>query len=145
MFLSAHIVAGLIIGKVTNNYPLAIASSILIDLDHLIPYIKHGVVLDLKKFWKTIINPIDLYGKSRNCTHSLFTWAVTSGIIFLIDINAGIIVSVSYLGHLLLDALDNSDLNPFYPLKYNVIGPIGYFSSSEVIFTLLLFIVFLII
>ena len=57
----------------------------------------------------------------------------------------GIIVSLGYLSHLLLDLFDGSDFYPFYPLKYNVRGPIGYLSKVELCFALFLFIIFLII
>lgn len=146
MFISAHIAAGLIIGKITHNYPLALAGALLIDIDHLIPYIKHKIIYNPKKFWKTVTNPLDPYGSQRNYLHSFFTWIVISAIAsFLINFNIGLILSISYLSHLILDMLDGSDFYPFYPLKYNFIGPIKYLSKYEFLFTLFLFVIFLIV
>ncbi len=71
-----------------------------------------------------------------------FTWAIISIIIFLIDFRIGIIFSLAYLSHLILDLSDNAD---FYPLKFNIKGPIKYFSIQEVILTLILLIVFILI
>jgi hypothetical protein len=145
MFVAAHIVAGLILGKITNNYPLALASALLVDVDHLIPYIKHKVIYSPKKFWKTVTNPVDRYGNQRNYLHSFITWSILSVVIFLINFKLGIILSLGYLSHLLLDLIDGSDFYPFYPLKYKFIGPIPYFSKYEFVFTLLLCIIFLVV
>jgi hypothetical protein len=143
MFIFAHIVAGLIIGKITGNYLLALAVSLLIDIDHLIPYIKNKIIFSPKKFWQIITNPSDPYGNQRNYLHSFFTLVVISLIALLIDINMGFIISITYLSHLFLDMLDASDFYPLYPLKYNLIGPIKYLSKSEFVFTFLLFIIYL--
>ena len=40
MFVVSHVLMGMIIGKVTGNYEAAIATSLLIDSDHIVPYIK---------------------------------------------------------------------------------------------------------
>jgi len=142
MTLGAHILAGLIIGKVTNNYPLAMAGSLLIDVDHLFPYIKHKLIFNPKKLWETVTRESDDYGNQRNYLHSLFTWAIVSAISFLIDFNVGGVISLAYLSHLFLDLIDGADFFPFYPLKYKFIGPIKYFSKAEIIFTLILAVVF---
>ena len=57
MFIVAHAAAGLIIGKVTNNYPIALVGSLVIDIDHLVPYVKHKVIFNPGKFWKTVTDP----------------------------------------------------------------------------------------
>jgi membrane-bound metal-dependent hydrolase YbcI (DUF457 family) len=144
MFVGAHIVAGLVIGKITHNYPLALASALLIDVDHLIPYVKHKVIFNPKKFWKVVTDPSDPYGNQRNYLHSFFTWIIVSAVFFLIDFRIGIVISLGYLSHLVLDLLDGSDFYPFYPFKYNFIGPVKYLSKHEILFTLALFIIFLI-
>ena len=53
MFFFAHLLTGLIIGKLFGNYTVALLGALLIDLDHLIPYIKHKVIFGFKKFWKS--------------------------------------------------------------------------------------------
>lgn len=144
MFIFAHLAAGLIIGKLTHNYPLALAAALLVDVDHLIPYVKHKVIYSFKKFWKTITDPSDPYGGQRNYLHSFITWIAVSLIAFLINFNIGLIISISYLSHLFLDMLNSSDFYPLYPLRYKFTGPIEYFSRKELIFTLALFVIFLV-
>lgn len=145
MFFFAHLFAGLIIGKLFGNYIIALLGALLVDIDHLIVYAKHGILFNPKKFWKTITNPLDPYGNQRNFLHSFFTWIIISAIIFLIDFRIGIIFSLAYLSHLILDLLDGSDFYPLYPLKFNIKGPIKYLSMQEWIVTLILLIVFILI
>jgi len=145
MFILAHLAMGLIIGKITGNYPIALAGALLIDIDHLIPYIKHKLIFDLKKLWKTITNPDDLYGNQRNYLHSIFAFILINFLVFLFDYRIGIAFSLGYVSHLFLDMLDNSDFYPLYPLKYNIKGPIKYLSKTEFILTLFLFIIFFLI
>lgn len=142
MFFLAHLAIGLIIGKLTQNYSVALASALLIDIDHLIPYIKHKVIFNSKKFWKTVTNSHDSYGNQRNYLHSIFAFISINLGIFLFDYRIGIVFSLGYLSHLLLDALDSSDFHPFYPIKWNVRGPIKYLSKTEFAFTLILFVIF---
>ena len=143
MFIGAHIAAGLIIGKITHNYSLALTGALLIDVDHLIPYVKHKVIFSPKKFWKTVTNPSDPYGNQRNYLHSVFTWMLVSAMVFLIDYNVGLVLSLAYLSHLVLDLLDGSDFYPFYPFKFRFIGPVKYLSKYELLFTLVLFAILL--
>lgn len=145
MFLLAHLFVGLIIGKIFGNYVVALLGALIIDIDHLVPYIKHKIIFRPKKLCKTITNPKDPYGNQRNYLHSVFLWAVISIIIILINFNIGLIFSLAYFSHLLFDALDNSNFYPFYPLKYNLKGPIGYLSVREFMFTLILLILFLVV
>lgn len=109
MFLGAHIAAGLIVGKITGNYPAALISTIIIDIDHIIPYIKHGIIFDLKKLWKTTLNPYDPYGNQRNYLHSIFMWFAISVLAILIHYEIGFVICLGYLTHLILDLLDGSD------------------------------------
>ncbi|OGJ00890.1 hypothetical protein A3I95_02210 [Candidatus Nomurabacteria bacterium RIFCSPLOWO2_02_FULL_44_12] len=62
MTLPSHIALGLIIGKVTGNYGLAISTSVLIDCDHFISLYKHGVLRSFKEFWKAETNPEGVCG-----------------------------------------------------------------------------------
>ena len=144
MFILAHLAAGLIIGKISGNYPASLIGAIAIDLDHLAPYIRHKVLFNPKKFWKIITNPKDPYGNQRNFLHSLIAWISISSIFIIINFNVGIIFSLGYLSHLLLYLMDSSDFYPFYPFKLNIRGPIKYFSKFEFLFTAALFIVFFI-
>lgn len=146
MTLPSHIIAGLIIGKLTGNYPLAIASSTLIDVDHLQSYIKSGVILKPKLFWKTITDQADPYGDQRGYLHNLAIFFFTSAILFIAFSYAILPLILGWFGHLLLDMLDNSDYWPFYPKKWlNLKGPIIYASFQEVIFAIFLIVIYFLI
>lgn len=144
MFITAHVLAGLIIGKLTGNYGLAIASAVLIDVDHLIPYAKHRVLLSPKKLWGVVTDPEDPYKNQRNYLHSFITWGLVSAIALLIDPRIGLIFMLGYLSHLILDLLDGSDFTPFYPFGSSVKGPIGYLSVHEFVFTIALLMVYVV-
>ena len=145
MSLPTHLVAGLIIGKLLGNYPLALFGALAIDLDHIAPYLKHNVLFNPKKLLKTITDQNDPYGNQRNFLHSLFVYVIISTLLIIVDFRLGLILSLAYLTHLVIDALDAADFYPFYPnRKINFRGPIGYFSKQEFLFTFFLFLIFLI-
>ena len=103
MWPGTHIVAGLIAGKLFGNYTLAILVSIVIDFDHIIIYIKHNIIFKPKELWKAITVEEDPYGYQRNFLHNIFTWAIISGITIFINKPIGLVISASYLFHLILD------------------------------------------
>ena len=144
MWLGANIAIGLIVGKLTANYTYALIGAVAIDLDHAIPYLRHKILFQPKKLWQAMINREDPYGSQRNIMHSFITWAVISVIIFLIDRTAGFVISIAYLAHLFLDLADSSDFRPFFPINWNVRGPIKYLSRTEIMITVALFVIFLI-
>lgn len=115
------------------------------DLDHLAEYIQHKIILSPKKIWQAITSPEDPYGNQRNFLHSFFAWLPVSAIAIAINLSAGLIFSIAYLSHLLLDLIDSSDFHLFYPLRLNIRGPIKYLSKSEILFTAILFFIFFII
>jgi len=119
---------GLIIGKVTGNYPAALVGALAIDLDHLIPYLKHKVLFDIKKLWKTITDPNDPYGNQRNYLHSFFSLIIIGLVSYILfNTNLAIAFFLGYLSHLVLDALDQSDFYPFYPIKLKIKGPFNIY------------------
>lgn len=133
---------GLIIGKVTGDYPTAIISSTAIDIDHLIPYVKNKIIFDFKAIMKTAHRADDT---SRSILHSFFALVILSGLVAIFNFRTGLIFALGYLSHFLLDALDDSDFYPFFPIKkFNTKGFIGYFSKLELIFTLGLFLIWFI-
>lgn len=144
MIIITHALTGLIIGALTKNYLFALIGSLFVDLDHLIPYIKNGILFNLPKLWKTITSPEDPYGNQRNILHSIFGFIVISGAFILINKGNGLAFSIGYFSHLILDALDGSIFYPFYPIKkFELKGPITYFSIVEIIIILILLVVFL--
>lgn len=144
MSIGSHIVAGLLIGKLTGDYTTSIIASLIIDIDHFIPFIKHKVILSPRKLWEIVTNKDDPFGNQRNYLHSIFAWVPISIIAILINFNVGIVISIAYLVHLLLDALDSSDFYPFYPMKWNLKGPVEYLSGGEFVFTLIMLLIYLI-
>ena len=142
MFIFAHLAAGLIVGKSFENYTPALIGALVPDLDHIIPYIQHGIFFSPRKFWKTATNPKDRYGNQRNYLHNIIVWAIISVPVIMFDFKIGIVFSLAYLSHLFLDLLDSSDFRPLYPMKFSIKGPIGYLSKSESFITLILFLIF---
>lgn len=141
MYSTAHVAAGLIIGKITGDYPTAIIGATAADFDHLIPFVKNKVLFSFKKIWHATTNDGD---SSRNYLHSIFSWALISGVIMLFNLQVGLIFSIAYLSHFILDLLDNTDFWPFYPWKkINIKGFVGYFSKREFLFTVALVLVYL--
>ncbi len=143
MYSTTHLALGLIIGKISGDYPAALIGSLAIDIDHLIPAIKNKKSFNLKKFWN---KTKDYKDSSRSYLHSLFSWFLISLIIFFFDSDFAIIFSIAYLGHFVLDALDNSSFYPFYPFKnFDIKGFIPYYSFRELVFSIFLFVIFLLI
>lgn len=135
MTLPTHVILGIIIGKITGDYPTAVLSSTLIDSDHLYSYVKSGVVKNPNKFLKTIMSEDDPYGNQRGFLHNVIVCSLISlGCLILLG-QTGIVIIAGYLSHLCLDALDNSDYWPFYPNKsVNLKGFIHYGTWQEIIF-----------
>ena len=145
MFFPAHLAAGLIVGKLSGDYAPALMGALLIDVDHLTTYARHGILFSPKKFWRAITNPEDPYGDQRNFLHSFITLGFLSVVYFVYSSIFFGIFLFGYATHLLLDLLDGSDFYPLYPLRINFKGPIKYLSSAEFVVTLALFGVFLVI
>lgn len=144
MFLFAHLVVALIIGKLGGSYLWALIGTFFADIDHFISYARHGVLFKPKLLWKAVTSESDPWGDQRNILHNLFIWALISCIFLFIDLRIGIIFSLGYLSNLALDSMDKSDYYPFYPSKKIVIrGPIGYLSREEIVFTLMMLVLFL--
>lgn len=146
MTLPTHFMLGMIIGKITGNYPAALASSVLIDLDHLQSYITHGVILKPKKLWYALTDQVDQWGDQRGIFHNVIFFGIVAIFLCILGGAVGKVVTIGYLGHLLLDALDNSDYWPLYPnKKINLRGPIKYGSIQELVFFIVLLIIFIVI
>ena len=139
MTIPTHLALGLLIGKVSGNYEIALLVSMAPDMDHFVSYARHGVLLHPKKFWKTVTDVNDPWEDQRSFLHNIVVWLILSLIAILLNKTAGIVFTSAYFGHLLLDALDNSDYYPFYPKKFRIKGPVVYNSKGEfVLFAILL-------
>lgn len=144
MTLPTHFLLGMIIGKVTGNYPAAIASSVLIDLDHLQSYVSHGLITKPKKLWQALTDQKDPWGDQRGIFHNIIFFGIVAVLLVILGGIIGKIIVLGYLGHLLLDTLDNSDYWPLYPNKsINFRGPIKYGSLQELVFFIMLLIIWI--
>ncbi|MFA4942733.1 MAG: metal-dependent hydrolase [Patescibacteria group bacterium] len=137
MYSTAHLAAGLIIGKLTGDYPTAIIGAVAIDLDHLIPHVKNKIIFNLKKMLEVAKST---HESSRSYLHSFLALIVLTGVIAWFNLKVGMVFCLGYLSHFLLDAIDDDDFYPLFPyLKFNTRGFIGYYSKAEFIFTIILF------
>ena len=145
MLYPTHIALGLIIGKLSGDYSTAMIATFIPDLDHLRAYFKRGVLFTPKEIVKASISQNDEFGEQRSWLHSLLGWIIISAFILLINFKLGLIFSIAYLGHLVLDALDRCGFHPFYPSRYiKLKGPVPYASWYEFSLIILLFSIFLI-
>lgn len=146
MLLPTHLAAGLIIGKLTDNYAAAFIGSTIVDLDHLLAFYRSHVLLKLRKIIAATTNQNSIVTNQRNYFHNIIFFLVVSIIILTINFKIGLVFSLAYLSHLVLDALDDQGYFPLYPSKkISLRGPIKYFSKQEIIFALVLFFIFLIV
>ena len=136
MFWLAHFCVGLLIGKILGNYPVALVVSLGIDVDHMYSYAKGGILSNPRAFWSYVTNREGKQiARKDYFLHSVFSWLLLSGVFFFMDGYIGLVFFVSYFFHLLLDALDSSDMHPFYPFRFKIRGPVGYFSKTEFFIT----------
>lgn len=145
MFLPTHLAAGLIIGKLTGDYPAAVTASLAMDLDHLFAYYRAGILFKFKSILKAV-EGYDIGLPQRNFFHNIFFFIIVSALAFVIDFKTGLVLSLAYFCHLAMDSMDNSNYYPFYPdKKINLHGPVKYFSAQDMILSVVLFIIFLLI
>jgi membrane-bound metal-dependent hydrolase YbcI (DUF457 family) len=133
-FLS-HILAGLIIGKITDNFTLAIIGSLIVDIDHLISFYRHGILFNIKKLIKETLDETDKWNDQRSFFHNIFVLIIISLIVMFFSLKSGLIILSAFFIHLVLDALNKTYLYPLYPIKkFAITGFIKYNSKQEIIF-----------
>lgn len=143
MLISAHLAAGLVLGKIFDNYPLAVIGATFLDLDHAISYLKSGLIFRPRELAETLSKREDDYGDQRNLLHNFIAFLLISSLGLIADGHLGLVFALAYLSHLVIDLLDSSDSFPFFPNKHiNIKGPIRYFSKEELIFTCALLLIF---
>ncbi len=142
MYATTHLALGLIIGKISGDYSAALIGSLAIDIDHLFPAIKEKRFFNIREYWRRSRSYL---GGDRSYFHNIFSLLFFSIVLYFFDARFAIVFAIAYLGHFLLDALDNSDFKPFLPLKnVNIKGFIPYYSKQELMFSLVLFFVFIV-
>jgi len=143
MTLPTHILAGLIIGKITGNFTVALVGSLIIDLDHSISYFKHGILFKPRELSRAMLRRADQWGDQRSFLHSIFSWIIISVLLLTTNLIFGLVFSIAYFFHLVFDILDSANFYPFFPFKKFVIkGFIEYYSKQEIIFDICLILVF---
>lgn len=139
MTIPTHALAGLIIGKITGNYPAAIAGSLVIDLDHTVSYFRHRILFNPRELVKATLTRNDPWTDQRHFLHSIFSWVVISGSLVVLIPHIGVPFAAAYFFHLVLDAIEKSGLYPFFPYKTIALkGFITYASIQELLFAMLL-------
>ncbi len=143
MYSTAHLAAGLIVGKLTGDYPTAIISAVAIDLDHLIPHVKNKIIFNVKEMLRVAKST---HESSRSYLHNFIALIVLTVVVCLFNLRTGLVFGLGYLSHFLLDAIDDDDFYPLFPWKkFNTRGFIGYYSKAEFVFTIILFGVYFVI
>ncbi len=146
MTTPTHILAGLVIGKMTGHYAVAIVASNIMDLDHLLAYRRGGVLFKPLKMFKHMTEPKDTLGDQRGILHNVFVAAVVCAIIAWLFPPAGLAVTLGYFTHLLFDALDGSRYWPFYPNQtIELNGPVSYCTWKEGVLALGLILAFFVV
>lgn len=144
MTIPTHILAGLIIGSITGDYRTALAGSVLIDLDHTISFVRHGILWKPRQLIKALSDETDPWGDQRNFLHTVPSLVILSGALISLNFRVGMVFSVAYFFHLVFDALDNTGFYPFYPSRRFRIrrGLVPYYSKRELAFEACLLLVF---
>lgn len=137
----AHPIVGVILGNYFGHFWYFIVGSVFPDIDHLF-------VLASKKIFspKVIINSLRFEKKynlsfKTKYVHSLFGAIVLSLPVALFDIKGGLAFFIGYAIHLLMDWPDIDDKYFLYPLRKKFSGLLPIFSTTEIIFTIILFLI----
>lgn len=86
-------------------------------INHIPPYALFGVI-------GATLPDIDLILgiKHRTFTHSLLALFLSTMVVMVIDFNIGIVFSISYLSHLILDSFTKMGVPWFYPFSKKYYG-----------------------
>lgn len=134
MTLPTHAITGLLIGTITGHPIVGLIAGCFPDIDHVYSYVKHGYLKNWKTFYKNAFGKEDVSGDQRNILHNIFIAALICLIGFIAAPLFFVTFSLSYVSHLLLDALDTSDYFPLYPSRIiNIKGFIDFYSHQEVV------------
>lgn len=138
MLILTHLLFGLFLGNLLGNMLLVAIGAVLVDIDHVYTYIQRGTIFYPRKLWISMFSSHDPYGPVRTVAHSLFAWLIVTIVVSLVNKQYASFVSIGYLSHLLLDAIDNDDIRLMFPLKGNIRGPVVYNSRVEYMINVIL-------
>jgi hypothetical protein len=133
-----HLILGIILGNLTNNYLPFILGSIIPDIDHIYIILKHK--LYKKNFLDTFKNE-EKY-KIRYKTpliHSILGLIILSSIFYFITLNqlSSIYFASAYFLHLLMDWPDKDIKYYLHPFKIKFSGFLPIWSKTEKILTII--------
>lgn len=135
-----HSIVGITAGNYSGYFWYWFLGSIIPDIDHLWMLYRHKIfsrekIIDSMRFEEK-------YGINYKTKyiHSVFGAIIFSAPVFLIDATGGFYFFIAYLGHLLLDWLDQDIKYYLYPLKIKFRGFLPIWSYPERIFTIFLLI-----
>jgi len=138
MLLITHLLFGLFLGKLLGNILLVAIGAVIVDIDHVYMYLQSGMIFYPRKLLASMLAPHDPYGTQRTVAHSLFAWIVVTIALALVNKQYAGFISIGYLSHLLIDAIDNDDMQLMFPLKGHIRGPVVYNSRVEYIIDVIL-------
>jgi hypothetical protein len=138
MLLLTHLLFGLIVGKISGNMLLVAIGAVLVDFDHIYAFIKSGIIFYPRKLWESVFSAHDPYGEVRTVAHSLLAWIIVTIAVMLVNKEIGAFISIGYLSHLMLDAIDGSDMELMFPLRGHIRGPVVYNSRAEYLINVVL-------
>ena len=135
MLFVTHLAAALHVAAWTGHPLAALIGTLLPDIDH---FLKSRHAVNLKKLMKYSLTPTTAY-PPRPYFHNWIALACFGALAFLIHPASGVAFALAFAVHLILDAIDHTDLRPFFPFRMNIRGPIRYNSFAEhlLAFTLL--------
>ena len=139
----AHPIIGVTLGNYFDHFWYFFIGSVFPDIDHLF------VIVSQKIFsFKDIIGSLRFEKKyhlsyKTKYVHSLFGALIVSIPVAMFDVKGGLSFFIGYVIHLLLDWFDTDEKYYLYPLKKKFSGFLPVFSMTEIIFTIILFLLML--
>ena len=141
MLFITHILFVMFLGHMMGNISLVTFGAIIVDIDHLLGFWMSGILFSPRKVWRAMSRPHDPFGEHRTPMHSLLMWIVFTMILFALAPDVAKFISIGYLSHLMLDAVDSDKLQLLWPLKGNIMGPLVYNSELEYMIDVILVVV----
>ena len=139
----AHPIVGVILGSYFGYFWYWVAGSVVPDVDHLYVMARNKIftsekIIDSIRFEEKY----NLKYKTR-FIHSLLGAVVVSLPVFIFNYKGGLCFFAGYAIHLLLDWLDIDEKYYLFPFQKKFSGFLPIFSVTEIIFTIVLFLVML--
>lgn len=139
----AHAIIGITLGNYFGHFWYFLIGSIIPDFDHLFIIFK-GKIFSFKDILNSIrFEKVYNLNYKTKYIHSVLGALVISAPVAIINIKGSLFFFIGYIIHLLLDWLDIDDKYYLYPFKKKFSGLLPIFSMTEIIFTVILFLLML--